>query len=634
MRKLVQGWGFGTLLSLAALGVVVLAVVPLAVFNARETGTLLQERGRERLYHFARHTADRIDDHLEMLVRWGRNNGERPGLLAWLRRADPADLAGRTAWEDEVLRPFQSLYGLPGVLIAAPDGRVLVQVGSLSLHTALADWPTFQRAAQGADGPSDVMFIGPGGTARLFVLGTVRGPDGRVVAVTLIEDDLSAIREYITQDSDAEGPDSYGTLLDDDLIRLVHSSEPRLEGVASEGLDPARREALLAARRVLVADPTLTSGLRTQVERLRRERTPRVFASHHQVTTGGPGFGVLVPLRTVPWLYYMGVPAVYFDEPVARQMGRTAVTALGLLVLVGGGAVLLARRLTRRLRALATVAAAQGAAAPLATARAEEAGPREFVELARAFNAMTARLASASEDLERQVRARTAELQETNDQLEMFSYSASHDLRAPLRSIQAYASAVVEDCGPALPADARHDLERILALCLRMDRLVEDLLDLGRIQRQSLKREPVDLGAIAGACIEELRREDPHRQVRLVLTGDLQTRADPRLVEIALGNLLRNAWKFTRRQEVATVEVGVVRRGGAPEFFVRDDGVGFEPDDAGRLFAPFQRLHSAREFAGHGIGLTIVRRVVDRHGGWIRAEGNPGVGATFIFTLE
>ncbi len=235
--------------------------------------------------------------------------------------------------------------------------------------------------------------------------------------------------------------------------------------------------------------------------------------------------------------------------------------------------------------------------------------------------------------LERTVTERTAELLLANRELEAFAYSVSHDLRSPLRAINAFSRILADEHAEDLGPTGIADLERIRAAGTRMDELIVSLLDLSRIARADLRRSPVDLSALASSIGSELARSRPSH-VELVVEPGLEARADASLVRIALTNLLDNAWKFTAKTEAPRVEVGAVRSGPeAPVFFVRDNGAGFDPGHANDLFLAFRRLHAPHEFPGTGIGLATVQRIVSRHGGRIWAESAVGQGATFFFTL-
>jgi light-regulated signal transduction histidine kinase (bacteriophytochrome) len=223
-------------------------------------------------------------------------------------------------------------------------------------------------------------------------------------------------------------------------------------------------------------------------------------------------------------------------------------------------------------------------------------------------------------------------LESTVAELEAFSYSVSHDLRAPLRTISAFTQALANDLRYLLDERSRDHLRRVLAATARMSDLIDALLELSRISRSELGRHDVDMTAVALAVIDDLRRRDVSRKLDAVVAHDLLTHADGRLVRILVDNLIGNAWKFTARVSQPSVEVGMERLQGEDVFFVRDNGIGFDMADAERLFVPFQRLRHT-EYSGTGIGLATARRIVDRHGGRIWAHSAPGEGATFYFTL-
>lgn len=240
-----------------------------------------------------------------------------------------------------------------------------------------------------------------------------------------------------------------------------------------------------------------------------------------------------------------------------------------------------------------------------------------------------ARLRAAQADLERRVEERTAELKAAYEELEAFSYSVSHDLRAPLRGIEGFSQALREDYGHKLDAQARSYIDRVTAAASRMSELIDNLLKLSRYATAELHSAEVDLSRVAVEIVAELQASDPGRTVEVTVSEELSSRGDESLVRVVLENLLGNAWKFTRGRNPARVEVG--RNGEA--FYVRDNGAGFDMEYAETIFAPFHRLHGQEKFEGTGIGLATVRRVINRHGGRIWAEGEPGRGATFYFTL-
>ncbi len=238
----------------------------------------------------------------------------------------------------------------------------------------------------------------------------------------------------------------------------------------------------------------------------------------------------------------------------------------------------------------------------------------------------------ANADLERRVHERTAELEASNRELTAFSYSVSHDLRGPLRGIEGFAHVIAEDYDHCLGDVGRTHLARIQQAAKRMAQLIDDLLELARITRADMHRRDVDLSALAHAIAHDLQA-GLDRAVHFTIESDLTAWADPSLISTLLDNLLGNAWKFTARQANARIEFGREVIDGERAFFVRDNGAGFDPTYAGKLFQPFQRLHHPDEFAGTGIGLATAKRIVERHGGRVWAESQPGQGATFYFTL-
>jgi PAS domain S-box-containing protein len=231
------------------------------------------------------------------------------------------------------------------------------------------------------------------------------------------------------------------------------------------------------------------------------------------------------------------------------------------------------------------------------------------------------------------LRRANAETDSANRELEAFSYSVAHDLRAPLRSIDGFSQAILEDNADQLDAQGKSHLTRVRAAAQRMALLIDGLLSLSRVSRSELHREHVDLTQVARAIGERLHETDPARDVAIVVEDGLTADGDARLLAAVMENLLDNAWKFTSQRPTARIEVGLTARNGGTAFFVRDDGAGFDMAHTGKLFGVFQRLHKASDFPGTGIGLVTVQRIVRRHGGEIWAEGQVAGGATFFFTL-
>jgi light-regulated signal transduction histidine kinase (bacteriophytochrome) len=242
-------------------------------------------------------------------------------------------------------------------------------------------------------------------------------------------------------------------------------------------------------------------------------------------------------------------------------------------------------------------------------------------------------LASANEDLERRVRERTAELEALNRDLESFSYSVSHDLRAPLRTIGGFSNILREKHAAALPEEAQALLGKVTKGVERMNELIDGMLQLSRVGRQPIRRQAVDVSSIVRNVLDELT-SDPNRSLAEVVVADLPAATgDPTLVRQAFFNLVSNAFKFSRHKERPRIEIGCRSDAGKSVYFVRDNGAGFDMRYAERLFGVFQRFHRADEFEGTGVGLSITQRIVERHGGRIWAEATVGEGATFFLTF-
>ncbi|EEF59118.1 sensor histidine kinase [Pedosphaera parvula] len=236
-------------------------------------------------------------------------------------------------------------------------------------------------------------------------------------------------------------------------------------------------------------------------------------------------------------------------------------------------------------------------------------------------------------ELEKRVSERTAQLEASNKELESFCYSVSHDLRAPLRSIDGFAHALQEEAGPTLNATSRDHLHIVRSATKHMGRLIDDLLQLSRLNTSQMRLQPVDLSQVAQRIVSDLQRSQPGRSVEFIKPSNLIVQGDERLLSIALQNLLSNAWKFTAKASAPRIELGMEHNNGETLCFVRDNGAGFEMAFAGKLFRAFQRLHSTQEFPGHGIGLATVQRILNRHGGRVWAQSAPNQGATFYFIL-
>lgn len=315
-------------------------------------------------------------------------------------------------------------------------------------------------------------------------------------------------------------------------------------------------------------------------------------------------------------------------ETAQHRASRITLAGLGLIALLFGGLSWLIRR-----HLLAPIVRLQQVTSEIAAGnlspRLEHGGDDEIGALTRNFDAMTQALREsfARVDISRR------SLETANKELEAFSYSVSHDLRAPLRRMDAFSLALIEDYGDRLDEEGKDALARIRAASQRMGALIDDLLRLSRVAHTALDLTQVDLSALAGSIAAEIDREASGRVVEWIIEPNLRLDADAALLRVALQNLLQNAWKFTARTARPVIRVGARRGATGTEFFVADNGAGFDMARAGRLFGPFERLHPVEEYPGTGIGLAIVQRIIHRHGGDIRAEARAGEGASFIFSV-
>ena len=247
------------------------------------------------------------------------------------------------------------------------------------------------------------------------------------------------------------------------------------------------------------------------------------------------------------------------------------------------------------------------------------------------------KLATANEALQKQaveLGRLNAQLEAANKELEAFSYSVSHDLRAPLRTMDGFSRNLMQKYGGQLDDQANHYLERIRVGCQRMGQLIQDMLNLSRLTRYEMKHDAVNLSCLAKQVAEDLKQNDPSRQVRFVIADGMTVIGTKDLLHIVLENLLGNAWKFTSKHTTGVIEFGVALKEGKRSYFIKDDGAGFDMNHVGQLFGAFQRLHQSTEFSGTGIGLASVQRIIHRHQGRIWAMGEIEKGATFFFTLN
>ena len=351
------------------------------------------------------------------------------------------------------------------------------------------------------------------------------------------------------------------------------------------------------------------------------------------------------PIAGTPWFMLLEFPERAFLAQPKKFLRLSLI--IGVLLLMAGvaGAFALTRSITVPLRSF--IEAAYAISGGDYSRRVAVRGCDELGELANAFNLMLVKASetqreleheltertSLNETLEERVANRTAQLQAANKELEAFSYSVSHDLRAPLRHIDGFSQALLEDYPDQLDDAGKSYLREVRSASQEMAQLIDDMLQLARVTRSEMRREVVNLSELARASAADLKQREPKRKVTFNIKEELATHGDKRLLRIALNNLLGNALKFTAKRAQAQITFGQEKKNGQTTYFVRDNGAGFDMAYVSKLFGAFQRLHTAGEFEGTGIGLATVQRIVYRHGGRVWAEGAVDEGATFYFTL-
>ena len=541
------------------------------------------------------------------------------------RLHDRATLFSNKSHEDldRQLTEFQKSYAYLNVILSNPEGLVLYS--SDNAYEADYMGKPFPERKIFDEGKKNIYFSDvtkrqDTGHFGMMAAAPLKGFDGKFIGIIIIDINMEPIYNFT---ADPTGIGKTGEVL-----------IAKKEGDTALFLSPLRHDPEAALKRK--ASFAETAGFPAQ-----------------QAVQGNNGSGiaqdytgieVLAAWRYIPSLRWGLVTKIETPEafaPIDRL--RNIAVFIEIIILISGvlSAMAIARGVTRPVLALQRGAEIIGSGNldyRVGTEAKDEVG-----DLSRLIDSMTQNLKRYQGEiiqrnqeintLNEELKHHVLQLEAANRELEAFSYSVSHDLRAPLRSIAGFSQVLFEDYADKLTAEGRDSLERILTATHKMGRLIDDLLNLSRVSRAEMRREEVKLSELAGKIAEMLRKTQPERQSEFNIAEGLVVQGDEHLLTVVLENLLGNAWKFTGKNPRAVIECGVTQHEGKQAYFVKDNGVGFDMSYAGKMFSPFQRLHSVNEFPGTGIGLATVKRIINRHGGDVWIEGEVGKGTTVYFTL-
>ncbi len=543
---------------------------------------------------------------------------------------------------DRQLTEFQKSYAYLNVILANPEGVVLYS--SDNAYEADYMGKPFPERTIFNEGKKDIYFSDVSrrqetGRFGMMTAAPLKGFDGKFIGVIIIDIDMEPIYNFT---SDPTGLGKTGEVL-----------IAKREGDTALFLSPLRHDPEAALKRK--TSFAESAGLPAQ----------QAVQGHDGsgVAQDYSGIEVLAAWRYIPSLRWGLVTKIETPEafaPIDRL--RNIAVSIEIIILILGvlSATAIARGVTKPILALQEGAEIIGSGDldhRVATEAKDEVG-----QLSRLIDAMTQNLKRSQGEiiqrnqeistLNEELKHHVLQLETANRELEAFSYSVSHDLRAPLRSVAGFSQVLHEDYADKLDAEGRDSLERILAATKKMGQLIDDLLNLSRMSRAEMRREEVKLSGLAGKIAEMLRKTQPERQAEFIIAEGLVAQGDEHLLTVVLENLLGNAWKFTGKNPHAVIEFGAIdcRMQNADcripnlkseirnlkseiVYFVKDNGVGFDMSYAGKMFSPFQRLHSVNEFPGTGIGLATVKRIINRHGGDVWIEGETDKGTTVYFTL-
>jgi len=578
----------------------IIAVVVMSTLSVRSARTSLRNQAIEHLrdsaYAYEGAVTSYLDGATDLVLAMG---GDRelldrlppPDPQATLRRHIDRLLASRTFEYAMVLEPTGE--------VAALEPRDLEQ----ALSTWDLSFLPWVAAVTGDDSvvTSDLHISPATQNPTVVIAAPIHGPTGRIEGILAAGLNLRRFATLARVGTGADRAASYGYVTDGRGLIVAHQGNPTYVAYQTD----------------FASIPSVAAGLRGDAG----------AGSWVSSIDGETKLGAYLPVEDLGWVvvYAVSERTALLPAGELQRLIRDIAAALGGTLLVI--AVTWTRRVVRPLRSLTR--AADAIRGGDLSQHVPVASRDEIGQLAATFDAMVAELAANDADK----RLRAQRLQASILELDAFSYSVSHDLRAPLRVIDGFTRALVEDYGATLDVDANAMLGRVRAAAVRMGTLIDDLLSLSQIGRSTLRLEAVDLTALCEGIVAELAAAAPERAVTVVVEPEMRAIGDPPLLSVLLGNLIANAWKFTDKSRQQRIEIGQRPTERGATTFVRDSGAGFDMAQAARLFVAFQRLHDASDFPGNGIGLATAERIVHRHGGAIWAEGSPGHGATFSFTL-
>ena len=619
------------------------SLLPLGFSASIDVRAVRQQR-LEEAQNLLAARADQIASELDGVHQGYQRSTERVANQPAVQVYCTAPAPGRAQHEARLLGIFatfpRSDTAIHGMALLDAAGRVVLASEARLVGQDLSSRTIVRNALQGRPAISSVAFAPWGGELQPTVayMAPVRDAQGQVVCVVALGVRAQTFWTLLKAADQKAGPGSFAILADEWGVRIGHSSTPALVYRPSAALAGDVLDLQVAQGRFGPRTRELLHDVQPFPEIFERARASVPDAAVFRGWAQGNqawNHGVARRLQHVPWTVFYLSPEANVQADIARVTRDKVLLAVGIMAGAAALGWAFAASVLQPVRALST--ATDALTAGKADARVTIDSTNELGRLGVSFNAMADHIQAQAADLQQshdQLRRRAQELEAANHELEAFASSVSHDLRSPLHVVEGFSKALQTLCADQLDAKANHYLSRIRASVVHMDQVVEGILRLSRLGRQPLNKERVDVNELVGGVLELLRIEQVLVDHRVTLAGDLPpAQADRVLLRQVFANLVSNACKFSARQAVAEITIGCDIRGGQQIYFVRDNGAGFNPAHAANLFEPFQRLHHVNEFAGLGLGLSIVQRIVQRHGGRIWAEAAEGQGACFYFTL-